>query len=112
MLPNYVNFIKGTFDLLRLFGIDITGCTFGLSSLSTSVEIADENFIHPEQVNEFILQNRLKKIQYHTNTMQNIRNETGCKEEARKTGYDANRVENVSSSATLYLRNDLMFNFI
>ena len=36
------------FDLLRLFGIDITGCAFGLSGVNPAINDAEENFIRPK----------------------------------------------------------------
>ena len=57
----FLQFIKchnsfiDTFNLLRLFGIDITGCTFGLSEMNTSTEDAENKFIQPGSANEYLL---------------------------------------------------------
>ena len=40
-------FILGTFDLLRLFGIDITGFTFGFSIVDQTIYDAEDHFIRP-----------------------------------------------------------------
>ena len=39
----------GTFDILRLFGIDITGYTFGISGVNSTIDEAEEHFIRPEK---------------------------------------------------------------
>ena len=38
----------GTFDLLRLFGIDITGFTFGFSIVDSTIYDAEDLFIWPK----------------------------------------------------------------
>ena len=41
-------FILGTFDLLRLFGFDITGFTFGFSIVESTIYDAEDRFIRPK----------------------------------------------------------------
>ena len=38
-----------------MFGIDITGCTFGLSEINTSTEDAENKFIQPGSANEYLV---------------------------------------------------------
>ena len=49
--------------MLRTFGIDITGCTFGLSCLSKLANDTEENFIHPSDVKGYVFGNKLATVE-------------------------------------------------
>ena len=82
--------------MLRSFGIDITGCTFGLSCLSASTDNAEENFIHPEDTDEFMLQNKLGITQDSVRTLARNNYELRCKEESAQEECNNENIENVS----------------
>ena len=82
--------------MLRLFGIDITGCTFGLSSLKSSTEDAENNFIHPKHANSFVLHNKLRILHTNDHETHNYMN-TNYKQEATKiVSDDYQTLDNVS----------------
>ena len=67
---------------MRLFGIDITGCTFGLSSVNTSLENAEEHFIRPNISNNFAQHKKYKNLLQHKNAIFQESTESGCKKES------------------------------
>ena len=50
------------FDLLRLFGIDITGCAFGLSGVNPAINDAEENFIRPKDAEKLYFKHKCKTM--------------------------------------------------
>ena len=47
---------------MRLFGIDITGNTFGISGVNSTIDEAEEHFIRPEKICHDILRHSPKAI--------------------------------------------------
>ena len=82
--------------MLRSFGIDITGCTFGLSCLSASTDNAEENFIHPEDTEEFMPQKKSGTMQDSVRMLPRHNYELRYKEESAQEECKNVNIENVS----------------
>ena len=55
-------FSLAIFELLKLFGIDITGFAFGLSSVNSITNDAEEDFIRPKNAVKLYLKRKYKTI--------------------------------------------------